>query len=45
MILSGDGGWQVRGVDVGEKGFQKGPCGTPFLMRRNLLRLALAVMR
>jgi len=29
-ILSEDGGWQVRDVDVEEKGARADPWGTPF---------------
>jgi len=35
----------VRGVDVEEKGYKKRPYGMPFLRRRNLLGLPLAVVR
>jgi len=44
-ILSGDGGWQVRDVDVEQKGRQADPWGTPFLRRRNLLLLLFPMVR
>ena len=44
MHLSGGGGWQVRDVDVEEKGRQDRSLWTPFLKRRNLLRLPFAVV-
>jgi len=37
-ILTGDGGWQVRGVDVEKRrGAMMDPYVRPFLRRRNLL--------
>jgi len=44
-MLSGDGGWQVRDIDVEENGCQHRPCGMPFLRRRNLLLLPFLVER
>ena len=44
-VLSGESGWQFRGVDVEEKGVRTDSCGTPFMRGRNLLRLPLPVVR
>ena len=44
-VLSGDSGWQVRDVDVEEKGARTDPCDTPFLRCRNLLRVTFLVVR
>jgi len=41
-ILFGDGVWQVRDVDVEEKGRQDRPCGTPFLRRRKPASFAVS---
>jgi len=44
-ILSGDGSWQVRDIDIEGKGCQKRSLLDAFLRRRNLLLLPFPVMR
>jgi len=43
-ILSGDGDWQVRDVDVEEKGCHDRSLWDAVLRRRNLLRMSEAAM-
>lgn len=40
-IISENCCWQVSGVDIERKRLQNGPCGTPFLWRRELLSVPL----